>query len=350
MNRCKRIAVCSAQVPFVTGGAEIHVESLVRELEARDYEVELIRLPFRWYPHEELIKGCLAWRLVNITASMGRPIDLAIATKFPSYVAQHPNKVVWLIHQYRAAYDLYGTRYSELTPSQEDQNLRSIVRRIDESTLGEAQRIFTNSRNTARRLARYNSLHGEPLYHPPKHDGRYYSAGYGDYIFAVSRLEPLKRLDGLLRALVHTHPDVRCLIAGTGPMQSELTRLADRLGVADRVEFLGYVADERLIELYANSFAVYYAPFDEDYGYVTLEAFKSRKPVLTAPDSGGVLEFVADAENGYVVAVDQPARMAERINQLYGDRRLAARLGEAGFERVADITWDHAIARLTETL
>jgi glycosyltransferase involved in cell wall biosynthesis len=350
MNRRKRIAVCTAQVPFVSGGAEIHVESLVRELKARDYDVELVRLPFKWYPHEELIKGCLAWRLVDITASMGRPIDLAIATKFPSYVVRHPNKVVWLIHQYRAAYDLYGTQYSELTPNTEDENLRSIIRRIDQSTLGEAQRIFTNSRNTARRLARYNSLHGEPLYHPPKHDGRYHNAGYDDYIFAVSRLEALKRLDGLVRALVHTCAEVRCLIAGTGPMRAELERLANKLGVSDRVEFLGYVDDEQLVQLYANCFAVYYAPFDEDYGYVTLEAFKSRKPVLTAPDSGGVLEFVDDAISGYVVTLDEPARMGERINQLYTDRRLAARLGEAGFEQVAGITWDYAIKRLTETL
>jgi glycosyltransferase involved in cell wall biosynthesis len=350
MSRRKRIAVCTAQVPFVSGGAEIHVESLARELEARDYDVELIRLPFKWYPHAELIKGCLAWRLLDITESMGRPIDLAIATKFPSYVVGHPNKVVWLIHQYRAAYDLFGTRYSELTPSPEDQQLRGVIRRIDQAALGEAQRVFTNSRNTARRLARFNELHGEPLYHPPQHDGRYYSAGQGDYIFAVSRLEPLKRLDGLLRALPHTCRDIRCLIAGMGPMSGELERLAAKLGVADRVEFLGYVDDEQLIELYANCFAVYYAPFDEDYGYVTLEAFKSRKPVLTAPDSGGVLEFVDDAATGYVVTLDEPVRVAERINQLHADRQLAVRLGQAGFERVAGITWDHAIERLTETL
>jgi len=133
-------------------------------------------------------------------------------------------------------------------------------------------------------------------------------------------------------------------------MEPELRRLAARLGVDDRVEFVGFVDDDQLIDLYANCFAVYFAPYDEDYGYVTLEAFKSQKPVLTAPDSGGVLEFVEDGENGFVVPLDQPASMAERIDQLHATPRLAARLGEAGHARVVDITWDYAIDRLTETL
>lgn len=350
MSRRKRIAICAAQVPFVHGGAEIHVQSLARELRTRGYEVDIVRLPFKWYPRQELIKACLAWRLIDLTESMGQPIDLVIATKFPSYVVRHPNKVVWLIHQYRAVYDLFGTPYSEFTTSPEDQHLRQIIRRIDEQTLGEARRIFTNSRNTAARLARFNGLQGEPLYHPPQHDGRYYTENYGDYVLAVSRLEALKRIDGLIRAMAHVTSDVRALIAGTGPEAERLQRLARDLRVGDRVQFLGYVDDEQLLRLYANARAVYYAPYDEDYGYVTLEAFRSRKPVLTAPDSGGVLEFVEDEKTGFVVPLDRPAEMAARIDQLRGDVQLAQRLGEAGHARIAHITWDYAIERLTETL
>lgn len=346
----KRIAVCAAQVPFVHGGAEIHVNSLARELRARDYDVDIVQLPFKWYPRQELVKACLAWRLIDITESMGRPIDLVIATKFPSYVVKHPNKVVWLIHQYRAAYDLFGTPYSEFTTSPEDQHLRQVIRRIDELTLGEARRIFTNSRNTATRLARFNGLQGEPLYHPPKHNDRYHNSGYGDYVFAVSRLEPLKRLDGLVHAMQHTTSEVQAVIAGTGPEAERLQKLTSELGVGDRVQFLGYVDDEELIRRYANALAVYYAPYDEDYGYVTLEAFRSRKPVLAASDSGGVLEFVEEGRNGFVVALDDPAAMGARIDQLYADRDLAARLGEAGHADVQHITWDTAIHRLTETL
>lgn len=346
----KRIAVCMAQVPFVHGGAEIHVESLARELRRRDFEVDIVSLPFRDYPRSQLLKSCLIWRLIDLTESNRLPVDLVIATKFPSYVVRHPNKVVWLIHQHRAVYELYGTEYSDFTDSPEDRHFRTLIRRIDNESLAESRRIFTNARNTALRLARFNGLHGEPLYHPPQHDGRYRNDGYGDYVFAVSRLDRIKRMDGLVRAMAHTRPGVRCRIAGTGTMEPELRRLATRLGVEDRVELLGYVDDDRLIDLYANCLAVYYAPYDEDYGYVTLEAFRSGKPVLTAPDSGGVLEFVTDGETGFVVPLDQPASLGERIDQLHTDKRLAARLGEAGHARVAGITWDRAIERLTETL
>ncbi len=346
----KRIAICTVQVPFVRGGAEIHVESLARELRRRGFEVDIVSMPFRDYPRSQLLKSCLIWRLVDLTESNRLSVDLVIATKFPSYLVRHPNKVVWLIHQHRAVYELFGTEYSDFTDSAEDRRFRSLIRRVDNESLGEARRIFTNARNTALRLARFNGLYGEPLYHPPKLDGRYRTGEYGGYIFAVSRLDRIKRMDGLVRAMAHTRPDVQCRIAGTGPMDPELRRLAARLGVENRVEFMGYVDDEQLIDLYANCFAVYYAPYDEDYGYVTVEAFKSRKPVLTAPDSGGVLEFVEDGKNGYVVSLDRPDEMGERISQLYEDTQLAAELGEAGYARVSDITWDYAIERLTESL
>jgi glycosyltransferase involved in cell wall biosynthesis len=346
----KRICICAAQVPFVRGGAEVHVDSLARELRQRNFDVDIVSLPFRDYPRPQLLKSCLIWRLIDLTESNRLPVDLVVATKFPSYVVRHPNKVVWLIHQHRAVYELYGTEYSDFTDSAEDRHFRTLIRRIDNESLAESQRIFTNARNTALRLARFNGLHGEPLYHPPKHDGHYRNDDYGDYILSVSRLDRIKRVDGLVRAMAHTRPEVQCCIAGIGPMESDLRRLVAKLGVQDRVRFLGYVDDDQLIDLYANCFAVYYAPYDEDYGYVTLEAFKSYKPVLTALDSGGVLEFVRDGEDGFVVPLDQPTIMGERIDQLHADTRLARRLGEAGHARVANITWDSVIERLTETL
>jgi len=350
MSRRKRIAICTAQVPFVRGGAETLVESLTRELSARNFNVDVVRLPIREYPRAQLLQSCLMWRLIDLTEAAHQPIDLVIATKFPSYVVRHPNKVTWLVHQHRAAYELMGTEYSDFMNSPKDRHLRACIRRIDNESLGESRRVFAIAQNVASRLARYNGLLAESLYHPPKHDGRYRNDGYSDYVFAISRLDRIKRLDGLVHAMAHTRSNTRCCIAGTGPMEPELRRLAARLGVDDRVEFVGFVDDDRLIDLYANCFAVYFAPYDEDYGYVTLEAFKSHKPVLTAPDSGGVLEFVEDGENGFVVPLDQPASMAERIDQLCTDSRLAARLGEAGHARVVDITWDYAIDRLTETL
>ena len=342
----KRIAVCTAQIPFVRGGAEIHAESLHRELAQRGFEVDMIRLPFRWYPKEEVLKGYLAWRLLDLTESEGRKIDMVVALKFPAYVVQHPNKITWLIQQFRQAYDLFGTPHTHFTNDPDDTRLRQIIRTIDTQTLAESRRLFTNARNTANRLARFNGLQAEPLYVPPPLDGRYRHESYGDYLLVVSRLNVLKRINLVVEAMAHTQPHVRCIVVGQGEEQDNLARLARERGVSGRIQFLGFVDDTRLLDLYANCFAVYYGPYDEDYGLATVEAFKSRKPVLTMVDSGGVLEFVEDDVTGYIALPGDPQALAAHIDRLHADRALCQRLGEAGHERVKDVTWDRTIERL----
>lgn len=342
----KRIAICTSQIPFVHGGAELHAECLHRELAARGHEVDVVRIPFRWYPKEEVLKGYLAWRLLDLTESEGQKIDMVIALKFPAFAVRHPNKVAWLIQQFRQAYDLFGTQWSHFTNDPADTRLRQIIREMDTLTLSESRHIFTNSRNTADRLLRFNGLHAEPLYVPPPLDGRYRCDDYGDYLLVVSRLNVLKRVHLIVEAMAHVRSGARCLIAGRGEEEGNLRRLVKERGVTDRVEFLGFVPDDQLIELYAKCFATFYGPYDEDYGLATVEAMKSHKPVLTATDSGGVLEFVQDSVTGCVVPPGNPEMLAEHIDQLYADRALCHELGEAGYERVRDITWDRTIERL----
>lgn len=343
----KRICICNAQIPFARGGAESHVESLRRELVRRGFETDIITIPFKWYPKLQIIQNCLFWRMLDLTESDGQKIDMVIATRFPSYVVKHPNKVVWLIHQFRPIYDLYGTKYSDFRKDDPvHRRVMEMIKRIDDLTLSEARHIYTNAQNTANRLAHYNQLQGSALYHPPKLDKFLHCETYGDYIFSAGRLNPLKRFDLLIRAMQHVSSNARCVIAGSGPQMSQLQALAESLDVRDRVQLLGYVDDEQLVNLYANCFAVYYAPYDEDYGYVTLEAFKSRKPVITASDSGGVLEFVEDGCNGYVVKKASVKGMAAKIDHLFENRQVCETLGAAGYERVKEINWDQTIARL----
>jgi len=348
--RSKRIAICARQVPFVRGGGEIHVESLRRELVRRGYKADIVTVPFKWYPHSEIIKHVMAWRLLDLTESNGERIDMVIGTQFPSYVVKHPNKVVWLISQFRQVYELYGTPYSDFTNSPEDRRIMEWIRSVDNLTLGEARKIYTNAQNTANRLARYNGLKGEALYHPPKLDQFYHNEEYGDYIFSISRLDRMKRMHLLIEAMQYTRSGVRCLIAGSGPERDYLQRLIKKLKLGDKVRLLGYVDDERQVELYANCLAVFYAPYDEDYGYVTLEAFKSHKPVITASDSGGVLEFVEDGCNGYICDSRNPEEIATKIDYLFEHRALCRAMGDAGYDKVKDISWDHVIDRLTEGL
>jgi len=341
-----RVIVCEAQVPFVHGGAEVHVRELVRELRARGYQAELVSVPFKWYPKEELLPHAAAWRLLDLSESNGQPIDLVIATKFPTYFVRHPRKVAWLIHQYRAAYELCGTQYSDFSHTDPDVALRDRLIALDTEMLGECRAVYANARNTAQRLAKFNGLQAEPLYHPPRLASRLKPGLYGDYVLSVGRIESVKRVDLLVRAMASVDSPLRLMIAGDGTQRANVEKLAETTGVADRVTFLGTTSDEALIELYAGALAVLYPPFDEDFGYVTLEAFLCRKPVVTCRDSGGPNEFVVDGTNGFVCE-PEPAAIAGAINQLARDRRRAASMGDAGQAAAVKVTWEGVIERLT---
>jgi glycosyltransferase involved in cell wall biosynthesis len=256
--------------------------------------------------------------------------------------------VAWLFHQHREAYDLFGTPYCSFTDSPEDHQVRESIRTMDTAALHECRSIFTISRNVADRLSRYNGLPGAALYPPPHHLGRYRCDAYGDYLFYAGRLDRLKRLDLAVDAMRRARSGARLKIAGAGPLEGELRKQIEGLGVSDRVELLGFVSADLLVDLYAGCRAAYYGPLNEDYGYVTVEAFLSKKPVLTTTDAGGPLEFVTDGENG-MVAPPEPEAIAAAIDRLWEmpPARLAE-MGEAGWRRVADISWDHVIDRLTE--
>lgn len=346
----KSVVVCAAQAPFIVGGAEILVGELRRHLERRGFRVDVANVPFKWYPVSELPRQALAWRLLDLTESNGTPIDLVIPTKFPTYLVRHPRKVAWLFHQHREAYDLYGTPYCSFTDGPEDQQVRAAIQAMDTTALAECRQVFTISQNVADRLGRYNGLSGTPLYPPPQHLGRYRNDGCGDYLFYAGRLDRLKRLDLALDALARTRPEVRLKIAGTGPLEGELRRQIARLGLGARVDLLGFVDADELIALYAGCRAAYYAPLNEDYGYVTVEAFFSGKPVITTRDAGGPLEFVTHDETG-LVAEPTPDAVAASIDALWGWPQSRLRTaGEAGRARVAPISWEHVIDRLTEGL
>ncbi len=220
---------------------------------------------------------------------------------------------------------------------------------MDQAALSECRSIFTISRNVADRLERYNGLSGAPLYPPPQHLGRYRTDAYGDYLFYAGRLDRLKRLDLALDAMKRVRGGARLKIAGTGPLEPELRKQTERLGIGDRVEFLGFVSDADLVGLYAGCRAAYYAPLNEDYGYVTVESFLSRKPVVTTTDAGGPLEFV-DADTGFVAEPD-PEAIARAVDDLWAKPESRLReMGDAGYQRVKDISWDHVIDRLTESI
>jgi len=341
----RTVLVCEAQVPFVQGGAEFHVSELVRQLRLQGYPTEVIRVPFKWYPKEEILAHAAAWRLLDLSESNGRPVDVVIATKFPTYFARHPQKVAWLIHQHRAAYELAGTPFSDFGHTERDVALRERLVALDTQMLAECTRRFANSANTAARVHRYNGLTIDALYHPPRLAGRLRAGPADAYVLSVGRLEAVKRIDLAIRAMAHAPRGISLVIAGAGTQRQTFEALAFELELGDRVRFLGEVDDEDLIELYAGALGVIFPPYDEDYGYVTIEAFLARKPVVTTTDAGGPNEFVIDGVNGFVCPPD-PRALGEAIARLDAHRAGAAAMGDAGFERARTITWIGVIERL----
>jgi glycosyltransferase involved in cell wall biosynthesis len=338
-----RIAVCHAQVPFERGGAEVLSEGLVRELRARGHEAELVTIPFRWYPDAKVLSQALLWRLADLTEAQGRPIDLVVATKFPSYVVRHPNKVVWLVHQFRQAYELDGTELGQFGEDPAGRAARNAVQRLDEATLGEAKRLFAISANVAGRLRDSTGLEAEVL-SPPPQDLPFRCDSYGDFVLSVGRLDRAKRLDLLLRA-VGEGDGLRVVIAGDGPEREPLQRLAEELRLDGRVTFTGRIGEQELTDLYAECLAVFYAPIDEDLGLVPYEAFRSEKPVVTTSDAGGPLEVVSDRATGLVV--DPTAgSVAEAFTWLDANRGEAQAFGRRGRELAEQVNWDTVVEKL----
>jgi glycosyltransferase involved in cell wall biosynthesis len=336
--------VAEARVPFVRDGAELHVQSLVAQLRRRGHDAESVTLPFNGRKDELLDQAC-AWRMLNLSTSNARPIDMLIATRFPTWFARHPRKVVWLIHQHRAAYELVGTPYTDFTDSEPDIQLRHQIAVLDSRMFAECERVVTNSRNTAKRVEHFNGVSARPLYHPPPLAGRLREGAYGDYMLAVARLEPLKRIDLVIRAIAQVSSPVRLVIVGDGSLRIELQREAAALNVGHRITFAGSLWGDSVADLYAGALGVVYAPFDEDYGYVTLEAFLAAKPVITTTDAGGPLEFVRDGANGFVCEPEATS-LAAAIDRLAADRALAERLGRTGRHAAETITWDGVIEQL----
>jgi glycosyltransferase involved in cell wall biosynthesis len=246
---------------------------------------------------------------------------------------------MWLIHQHRSVYDLWGSPFiGDLAATEEGQALRKAVVARDTACLKCFEHIHTISRRVSARLLQFNGLKSTPLYHPPPLADKYHCASYQPYIFAPGRIEALKRLDLIITALKHVSSPVTLVIGGEGGGRLRLEQLIAENGLQHRVRLLGRVDETTLLSFYANCLAVFFAPYDEDYGYVTLEAMLAQKPVIICADSGGPVEFVVHDETGFVVE-PRAECIAVAIDDLYRRNR-AADLGRAGLDRYYQIRPD----------
>ena len=346
-----KILIATSSVPFIRGGAEILANNLRDAIAAAGHEAELVSIPFKHYPPERIADHMLACRLLDLTETCGVRIDRVIALKFPAYLIAHPNKVIWLLHQHRTAYELWDhPRAGDLIHGPDGPVIRDAIRQADRELIPEAKAIFTLSENVSGRLRRFSGIDSEPLYNPPAHAQLFYKGPTGDYLFFPSRITGVKRQWLAIRALAQCRERVRLRFAGEAdsPMQqAECDNAVRELKLTDRVEWLGRVSEEQKRDLYANCLGVVFPPVDEDYGYVTLEALLSSKPVITCSDSGGSLEFVVDRQTG-LVAQPTPESLAQAMDTLWTDRQRAAVMGAAGRARYEDlkISWENVVEKL----
>jgi glycosyltransferase involved in cell wall biosynthesis len=342
-----RIAVVTSSPPMVEGGHMVIARSLARALRDAGHHADIIVTPQNRFGRQA--SSYLATWLTDVGSSDGQPIDQVISLRYPSYAVRHPNHVCWLNHTMREYYDLWDRFSATLGPRGrlKERARRRAIQLVDRYLLTRnVKRLFVQSRTIQQRYAMWPELRSTVLY-PPAPQRPYRCDDYGDYIFMVSRLTPLKRADLLLDALAA--PDgagIRAVIGGDGEERSRLQARIIQLGLADRVLLAGALSEGPLVEHLARCRAVCFPPLQEDYGFVTAEAFASSKAVVTCRDSGGPAELVRDGVNGFVCE-PTPQSLARALRKLMDDRALAERLGQEASRAAAQMTWADAVRQLT---
>lgn len=342
-----RIAVVTSSPPMVEGGHMVIARSLVQSLREAGHAAEIVVTPQNRFGRQA--SAYLATWLTDLGTAGGEPIDQVISLRYPSYAVRHPNHVCWLNHTMREYYDQWGRFSGGLSPQGrlKERVRRAFIHAADRRLLTHnVRKLFVQSRTIQQRLRIWPELKSTVLYPPPP-PRPYRCDEYGDFIFMVSRLTPLKRADLLVQALSKRQAvGIRCVIAGEGEERPRLQALVDRLGLADRVTLTGELSDAAMLDHFARCRAVVFPPYEEDYGFVTAEAFASRKAVITCRDSGGPAELVEDGVHGFVCDPTAPS-VAIAMQTLMGDRNLAERMGASAYAKGQQLNWEDVVRQLT---
>lgn len=295
-----KVLIVNNMAPFVWGGAEELAAHLQKNLIVAGHDAEILRIPFQWEPPAKIPSQMLMVRAFELSN-----VDHVIALKFPAYLIRHPRKTLWLVHQYRQAYDLLDQGLSNLPSNEFGNALQRVVQTADDESFLESRKIFSISEVTRQRLLQYNGVDSIVL-PPPINNKELFSPGTSSgYIFAGGRVNAMKRQHLLLEAMINSDKNVRLLIAGppdTPADADRLTKLVSDNNLTDRVKLdLRFLPRKTYADYVNNSTAVACIPFNEDYGYVAIEAAAAAKPIIATSDSGGILSFAKHEVTGWVV-------------------------------------------------
>ena len=342
-----RIAVVTSSPPMVEGGHMVIARSLVQALREAGHAAEIVVTPQNRFGRQA--SAYLATWLTDVGSAEGAPIDQVISLRFPSYAVRHPKHVCWLNHTMREYYDLWDRFSGGLGPAglAKARVRRVAIHAADRYLLTRnVNRLFVQSRTIQQRLAMWPELRSTVLY-PPAPQRAYRCDEYGDYVFMVSRLTALKRADLLVQALGQPEAaGIRAVLAGDGEERDRLGALVTRLGLEDRVTLAGRITEAELLGHLARCRVVCFPPYEEDYGFVTTEAFAARKAVVTCRDSGGPAELVEDGVSGFICD-PTPQSLAATLRRVMDDKPLAERMGAAAFAAGSKLNWEATVRLLT---
>lgn len=342
-----KIGIVTSMVPFVYGGAEFLNENLKLKLEEHGHQAQIIKLPFSWYPQGKLVDGIVAAKLTKI-----ENVDKIIALKFPFYHIPHPNKQIWLVHQFRQAYDLRNTEYNFISKDTDGENIINTIIKSDNKLFSNQKKIYTISPIVSERLKQYNGFDSQPLCCPLNNEEIFYFQEYGDYIFYPSRVNASKRQYLAVEAMRYTKTNVKLVLAGKGDTLEDEQRifsLIEKYNLSSKVTYINrFITDKEKADLYAKSLSSLYLPFNEDsYGYVTLEAIASKKSVITLTDSGGTDYIIKDSKTG-IVTDPNPEDIARKMDYLYSNKKIIPQYVDNAEQLLnkLGINWNTIIERL----
>ena len=346
-----KVLIVNNMAPFVWGGAEELAANLQKNLIIAGHDSEILRIPFQWEPATRIPSQMMMVRAFELWN-----VDHVIALKFPAFYIRHPNKTLWLIHQYRQAYDLFDAGHTNLPPGQTGEDLRALIRNADNETLTESKRLFCISEVTRQRLKKYNGFDAQvlipPINDPALFTGNVTDRSNGGYIFAAGRVNGMKRQHLLLEAMRQASSKVKLLIAGPPDSEADGDRLREmisRMGLSDRVKLdLRFLPRQTYADYLNNAAAVAYLPFDEDsLSYVATEAATAGKALITTNDSGGVLGVAKHRETGWV-AEPAASSLADALSAVYADMVVTRKYGAAARElwNSFGINWPNTVETL----
>ena len=168
------------------------------------------------------------------------------------------------------------------------------------------------------------------------------------HLIVTRNLEPIYDIDTAIRGfaiVIASSPDARLTIAGSGPSLSDLTRLAEQIGVADRVSFTGRIDNALVPDLYRSATIFVNSSLVDNMPISLLEAMASGVPIVST-SVGGIPYLVENERTALLVPPGDPAAMAAAISRLIGDSQLAEQLREAGLEAVQRYAWSNVRSRL----